>query len=143
MEKKDYRLLQNEYRRLKDCKKETIKGLTSYINKAIALYGNDFELKCDTHCSWQEKENADEFCALRDLPVCFCVPTRYDGVHEILPYRICGICPEDEFSFVKLMAWDSTDGEWVKTQELRNSFDNLQLIAHFVNAVLEQEMCNE
>ena len=81
MEKKDYLSLQSKYALATDYQERYRKELLDFINKAFEMHGNEFEYKCDTHDTWQEKneDEEDEFDAMNDLPACVTIWVDDDG----------------------------------------------------------------
>lgn len=141
MEKKDYLSLQSKYALVTDCQERYRKELLDFINKAFEMHGNEFEYKCDTHATWQEKNEyeEDEFDAMNDLPVCVTIWVDDDGGHEVYPTVIRQYGDSFGHKCIEADGWDWYDSSWVKYQQIHPSIEELQSVADFINAVLEQE----
>ena len=141
MEKKDYLSLQSKYALVTDCQERYRKELLDFINKAFEMHGNEFEYKCDTHATWQEKneDEEDEFDAMNDLPVCVTIWVDDDGGHEVYPTCIRQYGESLGYKCIEADGWDWYDSSWVKYQQIHSSIEELQSVVDFINAVLEQE----
>ena len=75
MEKKDYLNLQSKYSYLQDLQERYHHHLIDFIRESFEKHDNKFEYKCDTHATWQEKneDEDDDFDAMNDLPMCITV----------------------------------------------------------------------
>lgn len=145
MDKKDYLNLQSKYSYLQDLQERYRKDLIGFIHEAFEKHDNKFEYKCDTHATWQEKNEDDdaEFDAMNDLPTCITVWVDDDGGHEVYPTVIRQYVDDSGYKSIEMDGWDWYDGDWVECQQVNSTIDELQSVAEFINAVLEQEMCNE
>lgn len=142
MEKKDYYSLQSKYSHLEDYREQYRKQLLDFINDAFEKHGDEFEYKCDTHATWQEKNEDEEaeFDAMNDLPQCVTIWVDDDGGHEVYPTVIRQYVNSTTGSkHIEADGWDWYDTDWVKYQEIHPSLEELQSVANFINAVLEQE----
>ena len=141
MEKKDYLSLQSKYSLAIDYQERYRKELLDFIHEAFEKHGNEFEYKCDTHATWQEKneDEEDEFDAMNDLPVCVTIWVDDDGGHEVYPTVIRQYGDSHGYKCIEADGWDWYDSSWVKYQQIHSSIDELQSVADFINAVLEQE----
>ena len=143
MEKKDYLSLQSKYSFLKDYEERYRKDLLEFIHEAFDKHDGVFEYKCDTHDTWEEKneDEDDEFDAMEDLPVCLTVWVDDDGGHEIYPIRVRQRVYSSGCKDILVDGWDWYDGDWRKYQQVYS--DGYEAIADFINAVLEQEYQTE
>lgn len=141
MEKKDYYSLQSKYSHLEDYREQYRKKLLDFINDAFEKHGNEFEYKCDTHATWMEKNEDEEaeFDAMNDLPECVTIWVDDDGGHELYPTCIRQYESSSGGKYIEADGWDWYDSDWVKYQQIHPSIDELQSVANFINAVLEQE----
>lgn len=141
MEKKDYLNLQSKYSYLQDLQERYRKDLIDFIHEAFEKHNNEFEYKCDTHATWKEKnddEDAD-FDAMNDLPTCITVWVDDDGSHEVYPTVLRQYVDVLGYKHLEVDGWDWYDGDWVEFQQVNSTIDELQYVAEFINAVLEQE----
>lgn len=141
MEKKDYYSLQSKYSHLEDYREQYREKLLDFINDAFEKHGNEFEYKCDTHASWKEKNNDEEDCfdAMEDLPVNITIWVDDDGGHEVYPTIIRQYVYDSGYKSIEVDGWDWYDGDWVENREVNSTLGELQDVANFINAVLEQE----
>jgi hypothetical protein len=142
MERKDYLSLQSKYSCLADYQERYRKELLDFINDAFEKHGDEFEYKCDTHATWQEKNEDEEaeFDAMNDLPQCVTIWVDDDGGHEVYPTVIRQYVNSTTGSkHIEADGWDWYDTDWVECQEIHPSLEELQSVANFINAVLEQE----
>lgn len=141
MEKKDYYSLQSKYSHLEDYREQYRKQLLDFINDAFEKHGNEFEYKCDTHGSWKEKNEDEEaeFDAMNDLPECVTIWVDDNGGYELYPTCIRQYESSSGGKYIEADGWDWYDSGWVKYQQIHLSIDELQSVANFINAVLEQE----
>lgn len=141
MEKKDYYSLQSKYALVADCQERYRKELLDFINEAFVMHGNEFEYKCDTHATWKEKNEDEEadFDAMNDLPGCVTIWVDDDGGHEVYPTVIRQYGESLGYKCIEADGWDWYDSDWVKYQQIHPSINELQFVADFINAVLEQE----
>ena len=100
-----------------------------------------FEYKCDTHDTWEEKneDENDEFCAMDDLPVSLTVWVDDDGGLEVYPIRIRQRVYSSGHKAILVDGWDWYSSDWMEEEEVYGTLDELEAIADFINAVLEQE----
>ena len=141
MEKKDYLNLQSKYSYLQDLQERYHQHLIDFIHEAFEKHNNEFEYKCDTHATWQEKnedEDAD-FDAMNDLPTCLTIWVDDDGGHEVYPTVIRQYVGSDGLKSIEADGWDWYYSDWVKYQQVYSTVDELQSVAEFISAVLEQE----
>ena len=145
MEKKDYLNLQSKYSYLQDLQERYRKDLIDFIHEAFEKHNNEFEYKCDTHASWQEKneDKDDDFDAMNDLPMCITIWVDDDGGHEVYPTVIRQYVDGLGYKHLEADGWDWNCSCWVRYQQIYSTNDELQSVAEFINAVLEQEMRNE
>lgn len=145
MDKKDYLNLQSKYTRLQNLMELYRKDLLAYIHEAFDKHGDEFEYKCDTHATWQEKNQDDDadFDVMNDLPTCLTIWVEDDGGHEVYPTAIRQYVDGIGCKHLEADVWDLNDCCWVTYQQLHSSIEDLQSVAEFISAVLEQEMCNE
>lgn len=145
MEKKDYFNLQSKYSYLQDLQERYHKDLIDFIHEAFEKHGDEFEYKCDTHATWQAKHEDDdaEFDAMNDLPTYLTVWVDDDGGHEVYPTVIRQYVDDTGYKHLEVDGWDWYDSCWAKYQQVHSTVDELQSVAEFISAVLEQEMCNE
>lgn len=141
MEKKDYLNLQSKYSYLQDLQERYCKDLIDFIHEAFEKHGNEFEYKCDTHATWQEKneDEDDDFDAMNDLPTCITIWVDDDGGHEVYPTVIRQYVGDSGYKSIEVDGWDWYDSDWVECQQVNSTIDELQSVAEFINAVLEQE----
>lgn len=141
MEKKDYYSLQSKYSHLEDYREQYREKLLDFINDAFEKHGNVFEYKCDTHASWKEKNNDEEdrFDAMGDLPVNITIWVDDDGGHEVYPTIIRQYVCDSGYKSIEVDGWDWYDSDWVENQGVNSTLGELQDVANFINAVLEQE----
>lgn len=130
--------LNEKYQKLQNWESEYRKELVSYINEAFAMHGNEFEYKCDTHESWDEKNKAGDFDAMNDLPVYLNIGIDDNYIHEIYPYCIRQTSSNYGYTSIEVDGWDWYDSDWISL-EAHSGIDDLMSIASFINAVLEQE----
>ena len=145
MEKKDYLNLQSKYSYLQDLQERYRKELIDFIDEAFEKHGNEFEYKCDTHATWQAKHEDDdaEFDAMNDLPTYLAIWVEDDGGHEVYPTVIRQYVDGIGCKHLEADVWDLNDCCWAKYQQVHSSIEDLQSVAEFISAVLEQEMYNE
>ena len=139
MEKKDYLNLQSKYSCLEDLYERHRKELLDFIHDAFEKHGNEFEYKCDTHPSWEAKNEDAEFNAMDDLPACVTVWVNDDGGHEVYPTVVRQHVSDTGYKSIEVCGWDWSDSDWVEYQDVNHILDELQSIACFINAVLKQE----
>lgn len=141
MEKKDYLSLQNKYKLVAGYQYRYFKTLLDFVNEAFSLHGDEFEYKCDTHATWQQKneDEDDDFDAMNDLPGCITVWVDDDGGHEVYPYRVRRYVDDTGDKTIEVDGWDWYESDWVEHQQVYGGTDELQAIADFIVAVLEQE----
>lgn len=141
MEKKDYLSLQSKYSFLQDLQECYHKGLVDFIYDSFEKHGNEFEYKCNTHATWQAKHEDDdaEFDAMNDLPTCLTIWVEDDGGHEVYPTVIRQYVDDIDCKHLEAEGWDLNDYCWVKYQQLHSGIEDLQSVADFICAVLEQE----
>ena len=145
MDKKDYLKLQSEYSFLQDLQERYHKGLIDFIYDSFEKHGDEFEYKCNTHATWQEKYEDDdaEFDAMNDLPTYLTIWVDDDGGHEVYPTVIRQYVDDTGYKHLEVDGWDWYDSCWVKYQQVHSTIEELQSVAEFINAVLGQELCNE
>ena len=139
MEKKDYLNLQRRYADLKNREEMYLKDLLKYIDEAFDNHDNLFEYKCDTHDTWEEKAIDEDFDAMDELPICLTVWIDDDGGHEIYPISIRQEVYGSGVKEILVDGWDWYDNDWRKNQQVYPTLSELESIAGFINAVLEQE----
>ena len=135
--------LNEKYSRLQNWEEEYRKELISYINEAFAMHGNEFVLKPEGHESWKEADEADEFVAIDDLPTYVMIGDRHGDSHEIYPTRIYREVDKGGSFMDYVDGYDWTDGEFVEGWYPNSYNDDLASIATFIDAVLEQEACDD
>ena len=115
--------------------------MIDFIHEAFEKHGNEFEYKCDTHATWQEKneDEDDDFDAMNDLPTCITIWVDDDGGHEVYPTAIRQYVDDSGYKTIEVDGWDWYDSDWVECQQVNSTIDELQPVAEFINAVLEQE----
>lgn len=141
MEKKDYLNLQSKYSCLQDLQERYHQHLIDFIHEAFEKHNNEFEYKCDTHATWQEKneDEDDDFDAMNDLPTCLTIWVDDDGGHEVYPTVIRQYVGSDGLKSIEADGWDWYYSDWIKYQQVYSTVDELQSVAEFISAVLEQE----
>ena len=139
MEKKDYLNLQSKYSYLQDLQERYHQHLIDFIHEAFEKHNNEFEYKCDTHATWQAKNENDYFDANNDLPTCITVWVDDDGGHEVYPTVIRQNVGDSGYKSIEVDGWDWYGGDWVECQQVNSTIDELQSVAEFISAVLEQE----
>lgn len=141
MEKKDYFSLQSKYALVADCQERYRKELLDFINEAFEMHGNEFEYKCDTHATWQEKKEAEEasFYAPDLLPVYLMIEVDdYGRRDEIYIYRIRQTCT-DSGNRIVVDGYDLCTQHFVLYWDIYSNIESLMAIAAFINAVSEQK----
>lgn len=141
MEKKDYLNLRSKYSYLQDLQERYHQHLIDFIHEAFEKHNNEFEYKCDTHATWQAKheDEDDDFDAMNDLPTCITVWVDDDGGHEVYPTVLRQYVDDSGCKTIEMDGWDWYDGDWVECQQVNSTIDELQSVAEFIKAVLEQE----
>ena len=126
--------LNEKYARILNWHDEYLKELWEYINEAFAMHDNVFEYKCPTHDSWKEADKAGTFDAMEDLPTYLMVDNGLDGLDEVYITR----AERTDFS-IYIDGYDHSISEFVTDYYTNSHIDDLQSIASFINAVLEQD----
>ena len=137
MEKKDYFDLNELYSIVKSHESLLRTTLIKFVHDAFDKHGNVFEYKCDTHNSWDDKIAEGAFDAMNDLPTSLTIWVDDDGGHEVYPVCIRQKETSFGYKYMEVSGWDWYENCWIDNVEVHSP--ELEAIADFVNAVLEQE----
>lgn len=139
MEKKDAQILINGIDSVNQRHENLCQELKELVDKAFAAHGGVFEFKCDTHPTWQQRDDEGELEVSEDLCGCVTVWIEDDGGHELYPTVIRQYTDDCGFRQIEADGYDWNESEWVEYQQLGNNVDDLLWMTGFIKACLAQE----
>lgn len=143
MERKDYLNFQSRYSNLTELEKRYRKELLDFINDAFEMHGDVFALKPEGCETWKERSKKLSFMPMDELPYYLTIGVDDDNSHEIHICRIHQGTNDLGMQYIEVDGWDWSDGMFVERWDAHYDIESLSTIAEFIDAVLEQEMCNE
>lgn len=143
MERNDYLNFQSRYSKLTELEERYRKELLDFINEAFEMHGDVFALKPEGCETWKERSKKLSFMPMDELPYYLTIGVDDDNSHEIHICRIHQGTNDLGMQYIEVDGWDWHDCMFVERWDAHYDIESLSTIAEFIDAVLEQEMCNE